>query len=251
MPEPQQTVADLARAHTPHAISARLSQTKRSNYLRDWVHGGIDGAVTTFAILAGVAGAQMSARVMLIVGLANLVADGFALAAGNYVATRATLDNRARLEAEEDRQIDLVPEGEREEIRQIYSIKGFEGGDLDRVVEVITSDRERWLATMLSEEHGLPARSPNPLLAAGSTYAAFLVCGAFPLLPLMVSDAPDIRGPAIFAVLVFVSIGALKSLWSPRTWWHSALETVIIGTLAAAIAFALGGLLQALVGGSP
>jgi VIT1/CCC1 family predicted Fe2+/Mn2+ transporter len=67
----------------------------------------------------------------------------------------------------------------------------------------------------------------------------------------MVSDAPDIRGPAIFAVLVFVSIGALKSLWSPRTWWHSALETVIIGTLAAAIAFALGGLLQALVGGSP
>lgn len=239
---------DLARAHTPHAISARLRETSKSKYWRDWVHGGIDGAVTTFAILAGVAGAQMSARIMLIVGLANLVADGFALAAGNYVATRATRDDRARLRAEEEQQIDLVPEGEREEIRQIYASKGFEGEDLDRVVTVITSDRERWLATMLREEHGLPANTPAPWIAAGSTYGAFLLCGAFPLLPLIASDEADISGPALFAILVFVIIGALKSRWSTRSWWYSALETVFIGTLAAAIAFGLGGLLQNLVG---
>lgn len=242
-------LSDLVREHTPHAISARLRKPARPGYMRDWVHGGIDGAVTTFAILAGVAGAQMSVRVMLIVGLANLVADGFALAAGNYVATRATRDDRARLKAEEERQIDLVPEGEREEIRQIYAEKGFQGEDLERVVEVITSDRERWLKTMLSEEHGLAASPPTPLIAASSTYGAFLVCGAFPLLPLIVTGAADIRGPALFAILVFVTIGALKSRWSTRSWWYSALETVIIGTLAAVIAFLIGSLLQTFVGG--
>lgn len=239
---------DLVNAHTPAAIASRFEQSARPSYLRDWVHGGIDGAVTTFAILAGVAGANFSARVMLIVGLANLLADGFALAAGNFVATRAVRENVTRLAAEETMQIETVPSGEREEIRQLYAAKGFEGEDLDRVVDVITADRERWLATMLREEHGLPAATADPWLAAMSTFSAFVVCGAVPLAPLISGIGDGILGPALLATGVFVAIGALKSRWSTASWWRSGLETAAIGMGAAAIAYAVGALLRGLSG---
>ena len=73
----------LEHSHTEQAIRARLARGPRSNYLRDWIYGGIDGAVTTFAIVAGVAGADLSAAVVLVLGFANLLADGFAMAASN------------------------------------------------------------------------------------------------------------------------------------------------------------------------
>ena len=70
--------------HTPEAIESRLSAGPQSSYLRDWVYGGMDGTVTTFAVVSGVVGAELPTTVILILGLANLVADGFSMAAGNY-----------------------------------------------------------------------------------------------------------------------------------------------------------------------
>ena len=156
------------------------------SYLRDWVYGGIDGAVTTFAIVAGVVGAELSNRVVLILGVANLVADGFSMAASNYSGTKTEHEEQAHLRAIEERHIEAVPEGEREEIRQIFRGKGFRGRDLERAVDVITADRERWVDTMLAEEYGLPKAVRSPLKAAASTFAAFVLCGAVPLLPFLV-----------------------------------------------------------------
>ena len=92
---------------------------------RDWVYGGIDGTVTTFAVVAGVVGAELSTRTLLILGAANLFGDGFSMAAGNYSGTKAELDEYAQVRRMEERHVDLVPEGEREEIRQIFRAKGF------------------------------------------------------------------------------------------------------------------------------
>jgi hypothetical protein len=149
----------LEHSHTEQAIKARLARGPRSNYLRDWIYGGIDGAVTTFAIVAGVTGADLSARVVLLLGFANLLADGFAMAASNYIGTKAERDDYDRVLGIEQKHIALVPEGEREEIRQIFEAKGFSGDDLERIVAVITADRMLWAKTMAVEEYGL---SPTP-----------------------------------------------------------------------------------------
>ena len=143
--------------HGREEIRQRLSAGPAASYLRDWVYGGIDGAVTTFAIVAGVVGANLSTRVILILGAANLLADGFSMAAANYSSTRAELDEYRHIRNMEERHVDRFPEGEREEVCQLLAAKGFEGKDLERAVDIITSDRQRWIEVMMAEEHGFAA----------------------------------------------------------------------------------------------
>ncbi|MGH7430106.1 MAG: VIT1/CCC1 transporter family protein, partial [Candidatus Methylomirabilaceae bacterium] len=226
--------------HSPEAIRARLSAGPRHSYLRDWVYGGIDGAVTTFAVVSGVVGAQLSSGVILILGIANLLADGFSMAAGSYLGTKAEQDELAHIEAIEQRHIDTVPEGEREEVREIYRKKGLEGELLERVIDVITSDRKRWIRTMLTEEYGLPLEVRSPWLAGLSTASAFLVCGLVPLLPFMFGLMSPFGLACTLTGLVFFAIGSLKSRWSTRSWWRSGLETLGIGSAAAAVAYSIG-----------
>jgi VIT1/CCC1 family predicted Fe2+/Mn2+ transporter len=233
--------------HSEEAIADRLADAPSVSYLRDWVYGGIDGAVTTFAVVGGVVGAGLSSGVVLILGIANLVADGFSMAASNYSGTRTEHEEHAQLRAVEERHIDLVPEGEREEIRQIFRAKGFDGADLERVVEVITADRRRWVDTMLAEEYGLASAVRSPLKAAAVTFAAFALCGAVPLLPFLL-DLPDsFAWSVVLTGAVFFLIGSTKSRWSPVSWWRSGSQTLAIGLIAAAIAFAIGWALKALV----
>ena len=173
----------MERGHSRQAIARRLARAPAVSYLRDWVYGGIDGAVTTFAIVAGAVGAELSNRVVLILGLANVVAHGFFTAASNYSGTKAEL--------EKARGGGRTASGE--EIRQIFRGKGFRGQDLERAVDVITADTRRWVDTMLSEEYGLPKAVRSPLKAAASTFAAFMLCGLVPLLPFVVACAVELR----------------------------------------------------------
>lgn len=229
--------------HSPDAIASRLDQGFRSSYLRDFVYGGIDGAVTTFAIVSGVVGAKLSASVVIILGLANLLADGFSMAASNFSGTRSEHHELDLVRKMEERQIRVHPEGEREEIRQIYARKGFEGKDLETVVDTITSDPDLWVRTMIQEEYGMAAELRSPWRAAFSTMIAFVVCGAVPLVPFLLGvDSPGSWSLAATAV-VFFAIGSSKARWSVIPWWQSGLETLAIGSIAAAIAWAIGALL--------
>jgi VIT1/CCC1 family predicted Fe2+/Mn2+ transporter len=240
----------LEEEHTPGAVSARLERTPSPSYLHDFIYGGIDGAVTTFAVVAGVAGADLDETVVIILGGANLIADGFSMAVSNFLGSRAERQQRERARREEQRHIRLVPEGEREEIRQIFAAKGFAGRDLDRVVEVITADPDLWAETMMSEELGYGSTEPNELRAALATLVAFLAVGFLPL----VVFAYDLIVPgevehaftwsAVLTAIAFAAVGGMKSRFVDQSWWRSALETVAVGGLAAALAYAVGALLQ-------
>jgi len=226
--------------HTPDAIRQRLDSGPSHNYLRDWIYGGIDGSVTTLAVVTGVAGAQLSYWVILVLGLANLFADGFSMAASNYLGTKAELDDWRRLEHIEHRHIELEPEGEREEVRQIFERKGFEGNDLERIVELVTSNRERWVQTMLMDEYGLPHSVRSPWVAAVSTFTAFLICGLIPLLPYLSRTNNSLFVSVALTGIVFFAIGSIKSRWSTSSWWYSGLITLLVGGIAASLAYAVG-----------
>lgn len=231
-------------SHTPLDIAARLKGGQRVNYLQDWVYGGIDGAVTTFAIVAGSLGASLSAKIILILGFANLLADGLSMAAGNYLGTKADNDDAERLKVVEADHIERFPEGEREEVRQIFIAKGFDGQALEDAVGVITANRDVWISTMLAEEYGVAKARRSPKRAALSTFGGFLVCGLVPLVPFLL-NAPNAAWIALAATaLTFGGIGMGKSRWSLSPWWVSSLETLAIGLVAAVVAYGIGHLLN-------
>jgi VIT1/CCC1 family predicted Fe2+/Mn2+ transporter len=234
----------MEHEHTAEAIDARLAAGPGHNYLRDWIYGGIDGSVTTFAVVTGVVGAGLSPVVIVILGFANLIADGFSMAASNFLGTKAEHDDIRRLEAIERRHIEVAPEGEREEVRQIFARKGFSGVDLDRVVELITADRERWIQTMLADEYGLPHSARSPWLAAASTFSAFVVCGLVPLIPFLFGFDKALQLSLIATAGVFFAIGSFKSRWSTSLWWRSGVATLLVGSAAAGLAFFVGVALQ-------
>jgi VIT1/CCC1 family predicted Fe2+/Mn2+ transporter len=116
------------------------------------------------------------------------------MAAGNYSGTQAERDDYNRLLAVEHRHIAVVPDGEREEIRQIFAAKGFAGDNLQTIVDVITADESRWARTMVVEEYGLAPTPKSPVLAALCTFAAFTSCG---LVPLAIFSGPAGYIPAL------------------------------------------------------
>jgi len=235
----------LEHNHTREEIQDRLARDRRGNYLRDWIYGGIDGTITTFAIVAGVVGADLPGMVVLVLGLANLIADGFAMGAGNYSATKADSDDYGRLLAIERKHIALEPSGEREEIRQIFGLKGFSGAELERIVDVISSNEDLWAKTMAVEEYGLSPAVKSPVLAAFNTSAAFVLCGLVPLVSYLI--AYSLVWCVVATSLVFFGIGAAKSRWSLAGWARSGAETLSIGISAAGLSFLVGFGLRAFV----
>lgn len=241
----------MEHEHTEEAIRERLAAGPQTSYLRDWIYGGIDGLVTTFAVVTGVVGADLSATIILILGFANLIADGFSMAASNFLGTRTERQEIDALHAQESRHIATDPEGEREEVRQIFAAKGFSGDDLERAVGVVTSERERWIQFMLTEEYGLPQQVRSAWRAAGATMSAFVVCGLVPLLGFTIPNPNPIAASVVMTLIAFFIVGSMRSRWLAISWWRAGAETLGVGAVAAAIAYGLGILLARLVGGGP
>lgn len=237
--------SNLLSQHTEQAVRARLDGKPVSPTLRDAVYGAIDGAVTTFAVVASARAAGVSPDIVLVLGCGNLLADGFSMAAGNYLGVKADLELRERIRKTEEAHIRLVPEGEREEIRQIFRAKGFQGDALETAVGIITSDKNRWIETMLREEFGLSASPASPLHCGLTTFAAFLAAGSLPLAAHATSllsnfPAEPFWWSAFLTSLAFFTIGALKGRVVQRPWASTGLETFALGGIAATLAYAVG-----------
>ncbi len=216
------------------------------------VYGGIDGVITTFAIVGGVAGADLASGIVVILGISNLVADGGSMAAANYLGTRAEMDQRDRARRLEETHISVHPEGEREEVREIYRRKGFEGEQLEVVVDILTADRERWIETMLTEEHGLAKQTRSAWISALVTFLAFGCAGIMPLAPylfsVLASEALEnpLRLSAVATSITLFAVGWLKGKVVGSARWRAGLETLLIGGSAASLAYLIGAALKGL-----
>ncbi len=230
--------------HSHAEIAARFAAPPSGGYLRDSVYGAIDGCVTTFAIVAGVAGAGLSPAIIIALGLANVLADGFSMAAANYSGIKAEADNMARLRRVEERHIRETPDGERRELREILRRKGLSSDVLDAATDAIAADTEKWIDMMLIDEYGLSPAEPRPLRAALATFGAFLAAGLVPLVPFVFVLENAFSLAIGLTAVVFFAIGTLKSYWSLEPWWRSGIETLVIGGVAAGIAFGVGSLFR-------
>lgn len=245
------TLQDLQSEHRPASIHRRLRDQQNPSYLGDAVLGGMDGCVTTFAIVAAAAGGGLTPTVILVLGVANLLADGFSMAVGNYQNSQSRRQLIDKVRRMEQRHIRLVPEGEREEIRQIYRAKGFEGRMLEDIVATISSDEELWINTMLVEEHGLQLQTPNPAWAAFVTFAAFCLVGLIPLLPYLVSALDvSVLFPVSAAATAgaFFLIGLAKGYHLEQSMIRGGLETLAMGGAAATLAYFVGAVVGSATG---
>ena len=213
----------------------------------DFIYGSIDGAVTTFAIVAGVVGAGLSPGIILILGFANLFADGFSMAAANYQASKAKNEFIQMKRRQEEWEIDNLEEQERDEIRDIYREKGFKDELLEEVVRIITSRRKVWVDTMMKEELGLIEDEKNPVDSSFSTFVGFNLIGLIPLIPFMIFMMMGIEPNSeafIFSTISvsasFFLVGMIKGKIVKKSKIRSGMYTLIIGGIAALVAYFVG-----------
>ncbi|MDZ7845597.1 MAG: VIT1/CCC1 transporter family protein [Owenweeksia sp.] len=242
---------------TWHRPESRLHGSKYplvnrfQEYLGEFVYGGIDGSVTTFAVVAGAAGAGLDSAVVIILGFANLIADGFAMSVGSYLSTKSEKENYQKHQAVEYWEVEHLPEKEREEIREIYQQKGFEGDLLEQVVDVITEDRHRWVDVMMKEELEMSEETKSPIAMGGVTFASFLIFGFIPLLVYVIDYLSGLQSnlfliSSLLTGATFALIGALKALVNQTKLLRSILETLFLGGAAAALAYVVGDVLEGL-----
>lgn len=248
-------IAKAAAAHDYRRITHAAHERHAggsAQYLGDLVYGGLDGIITTFAVVSGVAGADLGVGVILILGLANLLADGFSMATGAYLSTKSEQEYYAQERRREAWEVEHFPEGERAELLELYLARGYPDADAEQLVAIQSRDKERWVDAMMLEELEMLRNDGNPLMNAGATLLAFILAGSVPLLiyllGLVVPTPAGLAFPISLALsgLALFGLGAAKVLVTGQKPLRSGLEMLLVGGLAAAVAYVVGMLLRGL-----
>jgi len=246
-----------ARAHDPKRIAHAATEEHGGashQYIGDVVYGGLDGIITTFAVVSGVAGAALGANVVLILGLANLFADGFSMATGAYLSSKSEQEYYDRERQREAWEVEHLPEGEKAEMLAIYRGQGYSEQDAQSLVEILSRDPRLWVRTMMIEELGLLPDERKPLLSALATLVSFVVAGSVPLLVYLTGLWVDVSAGMAFPISLVLSglalfgLGAAKVRITEGNAIRSGLEMLLVGGLAAGVAFIVGALLKGIGG---
>lgn len=220
-------------------------------HIKSFVYGGLDGTITTFAVVAGVAGASLSSNVILILGFANLIADGIAMAFGDFLSTRAERQYHASERSREEWELENYPDGEKRELREIYMEKGLSEEDAEVFVDILAKHPEVMIDTMMVEELGILEEDESPAMSGLVTFLSFVFFGFIPLLVFVVMHLTGIEvdgmlWACVLTGLTLFGLGVAKSRFSRIRWWTAGLEMLFLGGLAAVAAFFVGKALESL-----
>ncbi|MET8334746.1 VIT1/CCC1 transporter family protein [Streptosporangium canum] len=212
-------------------------------WLRPSVFGAMDGLVSNFALIAGVAGGTASTRVIVLAGVAGLAAGAFSMAGGEYVSVASQRELALAEIDVERRELERHPEAEQAELAQLYESRGVEPGVAAEVARQISQDPEKALEVHARAELGVtPEDLPSPRIAALSSFLSFSVGAILPLLPYLLG-VTSLVSSAVISCLALFGAGALVSRVTARSWWYSGLRQLAVGAVAAALTFGLGHLL--------
>ena len=226
--------------------------SKIEDYLGEFVYGGIDGCVTTFAVVAGAVGAGFDSSIIIILGFANLLADGFSMSIGAYLSAKSEQENYDKHKQAKCREFENIGAIQKEEIRNIYKTKGFEGEMLENMVAKITQTKETYVDVMMLEKMGMTNEIRSPFAIGAITYFAFLLVGIIPLFIYVWDYICGFRGDlflwsSILTALGFIIIGVFKTYITKTKIWRGVLETLVLGMIAAFVAYFVGDLLENLM----
>ncbi len=227
------------------ASRERWHRAGQSGTLRAVIFGVSDGLVSNLSLVMGVAGASSDPRLILLAGIAGLLAGAFSMAAGEYISMQSQRELYERQIALERAELEAMPEEEEAELAGIYRSKGFTEEEAALVAHRIFGDSETALDTLVREELGLdPDQLGSPVGAAGGSFIAFAIGAAIPVLPYLFGG-----GELVFALSFGLSlialflVGAAVSLLTGRGLLFSGLRQVAIGAAAAAVTYAVGRLI--------
>ncbi len=237
---------DVAHSKHVHDTQYEKHSTSSGKYLKSAVYGGLDGIITTFAVVAGVAGASLSSGVVLILGFANLIADGLSMSIGDYLSTKSEQEYNRLERQRESWEMQNYPEGEIREVKEIYEDKGMTPEDAELVVGTMAKYEDLFIDVMMVEELGIIEDNESPVKNAVVTFLSFLVFGFIPLLATVLAYFIPGLKPYAFVVssvmtgVTLFILGAAKSKVSGVNWFRSGLEMLIVGGLAATAAYLIG-----------
>ncbi|MFC4119621.1 VIT1/CCC1 transporter family protein [Nonomuraea zeae] len=214
-------------------------------WLRPSVFGAMDGLVSNFALIAGVAGGTANTRVIALGGVAGLAAGALSMAGGEYVSVASQRELAQAEIAVERRELARYPEDERAELAQTFVDKGVTPELAAEVARQISQNPDRALEVHTQNELGVaPDELPSPVLAAVSSFLSFSVGAVLPLLPYLFG-ADELAVSAGVACVALFAAGAVVSAVTARSWWYSGLRQLVVGAVAAAVTFSLGNLIGA------
>ena len=238
--EPEKRPVDVSAYQVDH--HTRRDPHRQAAALSDIILGGQDGLVNVLGIVLGVAAATADARIVLAAGMAATFAESVSMAA---VAYTSRLADSAFYQSEREREyrhVHLVPSVERQEIREIYHTKGFEGELLDRIVETITADTDTWVGVMMSEEHRLSPTDRSMAIRSGLIVGLSAIVGSLiPLSPFILFPVQiGIWSSVLVGALVLFAVGVYKARATVGHMGRSGLEMAVIGTLSAMVGYLVG-----------
>lgn len=242
---------DVEAGRAAH-IHASHEAHSRGQHLKSVVYGGLDGIITTFAVVAGVAGASLDATIVLILGFANLVADGLSMAIGDFLSTKAELQLAATERDRESWEVDHFPDQERAELVEVYTAKGMPEADAVEMVAILSRNKNAWIDTMMAAELGIPESNESPLGNGVATFLSFVAFGFVPLVAHVLSRLVPLRVSPFFLAVLLTAItlfilGTVKVRVVQMHWLRAGSEMLLVGGVAAVAAYAIGAMLRAIV----
>jgi VIT1/CCC1 family predicted Fe2+/Mn2+ transporter len=219
---------------------------RQASGLSDIILGGQDGLVNVLGVILGVAAATSDPRIVLVAGLAATFAESVSMGAVAYTSTLADADYYEAERAREFRHITDVPHLEKNEVREIYIEKGFEGELLDRIVDTITANEDVWVAVMMSEEHQISPTDRRQAFKSALVVGFSAIVGSLiPLAPFMFLPVVHSMWVAVVVTaLVLFGVGAYKAHTMVGHPGKSGLEMAVIGTLSALVGYVVGALFK-------
>ena len=228
-----------------------VHRMNRGKYISEIVYGANDGIITTFAVVSGAAGATLSVGVIIILGLANLIADGISMGMSSYLSLRSRQDFEKRERVTEEYEVERFPDKEKEEVRDIFKKWGMNESQTLAATEVIIADKKRWVDFMMRDELGIVEENiQKPFKRGLITSISFFIAGALPLIPYIfgVATKNQFLVSIIATAIALFVVGAARTYVTRVHWLKSGLQMLVVGGVASVAAYLVGALVKNIFG---